>query len=582
MRQLLPVALVLVAAGCLDERDSAGRSSGRGGPDATQELDSAVATDARETSAPVDTAAVEDSSPGDARETSTPAMDAEGTVDGGPDGGGSRICTPGATRCAGQDMLVCTPDGSDWDWQPCPEETACLEGDCREPACRGEVCDGRDNDCDGKVDEGLETTRCGHGVCAGQEQRYCVHGEPLECNPLLGAGSEVVGNGLDDDCDGEVDEPPEESGCRLGDEGFVRLTESAEPTHWVAATPDGDGWLVSWTDAGWRGCGTQRLGRLGPHLALEGEVRTFEGLCSAGEGLGVATTGRTDLFTVRAQTRGGSTRGFLGVMDRDGHVLASHPELVEGDRAAVAWQAGTFHAVWSQCCGDHPGVKLASLSAEGQLLRGPRPLPQARFNTGVRPSPLVATDDGLALAWTGRSDEGGGTLVRLLLLDGEGVPRGQPQTVLEGPGSPTEAPALAWAEGRLLAAYRAGDGRDAVILAAVLDAEGRPLGAPALVTDARVARPWFVTATATPTGFVVGAGATVDGDPGFAFWSLSRDGEALGLGPVLAEDMQPGMAVLAPAPDGAIVVFSDCCYEPAGPNPEQPNSEVLAARIVCP
>ncbi len=265
-------------------------------------------------------------------------------------------------------------------------------------------------------------------------------------------------------------------------------------------------------------------------------------------------------------------------------MLASHPELVEGDLASVAWHAGAFHAVWSQCCGEHPAVQLARLSEEGELLGEPRPiLPGSLPRSGdPRPSPLVATDDGLALAWTGRTDDGDGTVVRLLLLDAEGIPRGQPQTAQEGPGFPTEPPALAWADGRLLVAYRAGDGADAVIPAVVLDGEGRPLGPQALLADAQVARPWLVTAAAAPTGFVVGARATVDGDPGFAFWSLSRDGEALGLGPVLAEDMQPGMAVLAPAPDGAVVVFSDCCYEPAGPDPEQPNSEILAARIVCP
>jgi len=289
----------------------------------------------------------------------------------------------------------------------------------------------------------------------------------------------------------------------------------------------------------------------------------------------VATTGRTDLFSVRAQTRGGSTRGFLGVMDREGRVLASHPELVDGDRAAIAWQAGAFHVIWSQW--------LASLSDEGQVLGGPRPLPQADF--GMREfSPLVPTGGGLALAWPDHLDDGNGVAVRLLLLDAEGMPHGEPRTVLAGPGVPWDAPTLAGGEGRLLAAYAPdGHGPSDSVLAVVVDAaDGRPLGAPVVLADARVARPRLISAAATPTGFVVGARATVDGDPGLVFWALSRDGEALGLGPVLAGDMLPGRVVLAPAPGGAVVVFSDCCYEPAGPDPEQPNSEVLAARIVCP
>ncbi len=74
---------------------------------------------------------------------------------------------------------------------------------CSVTAAAAETCNGLDDDCDGAVDEDLaaepcpvEPGRCGGlAVCRGGE-RVCVGGAP----------SAEVCNGLDDDCDGQVDE----------------------------------------------------------------------------------------------------------------------------------------------------------------------------------------------------------------------------------------------------------------------------------------------------------------------------------------------------------------------------------------
>jgi hypothetical protein len=81
--------------------------------------------------------------------------------------------------------------------------------DCtpREPEV-GEVdslCDNIDQDCDGEVDEGFETTQtCGLGAC--QVTGTCVAGayvcEPLEAT----AEDDQTCDGIDEDCDGEIDE----------------------------------------------------------------------------------------------------------------------------------------------------------------------------------------------------------------------------------------------------------------------------------------------------------------------------------------------------------------------------------------
>ncbi|WP_164002840.1 MopE-related protein [Pyxidicoccus caerfyrddinensis] len=89
--------------------------------------------------------------------------------------------------------------------------TACTNASvvCQQrQAASAEQCDGLDNDCDGAVDDGnpggLQACATGQqGVC-GEGVTYCTHGA-LECAPTRGASSEVC-DGADNDCDGQVDD----------------------------------------------------------------------------------------------------------------------------------------------------------------------------------------------------------------------------------------------------------------------------------------------------------------------------------------------------------------------------------------
>ena len=114
--------------------------------------------------------------------------------------------------------------------------SACAGPDCDDSdgtAASGfdETCDGRDNDCDGEVDEGVrnECGRCGdvpEEVCNGFDDDCdgeIDEGVANACG-LCGEVPEEVCNGLDDDCDGT----PDDGVCRECDLGDVRSCYAGE------------------------------------------------------------------------------------------------------------------------------------------------------------------------------------------------------------------------------------------------------------------------------------------------------------------------------------------------------------------
>jgi alpha-tubulin suppressor-like RCC1 family protein len=73
-----------------------------------------------------------------------------------------------------------------------------------------ELCDGKDNNCNGQTDEGFnvgQSCSVGVGECARTGQYVCkADGSGIECNATPGTPTTKICDGKDNDCDGQIDE----------------------------------------------------------------------------------------------------------------------------------------------------------------------------------------------------------------------------------------------------------------------------------------------------------------------------------------------------------------------------------------
>ncbi|MDP2308694.1 MAG: MopE-related protein [Pseudomonadota bacterium] len=166
-------------------------------------------------------------------------------------------------------LAACGPDVSlskqvfDRDSDGYSSEVDCDDGHASVHPDADEVCDGLDNDCDGAVDDDVvdggifypDTDGDGHGDGSADAVQACAAPErhvsdPTDCDDTSGDihpdASEVC-DGLDDDCDGDIDEEAVDAGTYAADldgDGYgdpsLTVTACAAPTGYVAYASDCD------------------------------------------------------------------------------------------------------------------------------------------------------------------------------------------------------------------------------------------------------------------------------------------------------------------------------------------------------
>ncbi len=272
------------------------------------------------------------------------------------------------------------------------EQNTCNPGN---PAPNDGVCNAIDDDCDGPVDEefAVSTTNCGTGVCASTGQTSCTSGVAgNSCVPgTPTASTDVLCNGLDEDCDGATDEEyaPHPESCGLGVCARTITTSCSggvenatcvpgpqnEPTdaHCDGLDDDCDGPVdedfVPFTTA----CGVGQCGRLGLVVCSNGALADQ---CTPGlpitetcNGIDDDCNGVVDNVAVPAQLSQLQARrsGDAVVLQWEDRGVTSFFDIVRGDTETLVSSGGNYSAAISDCLYNDLGTNAYNDADAGPL-----------------------------------------------------------------------------------------------------------------------------------------------------------------------------------------------------------------------
>jgi hypothetical protein len=241
-----------------------------------------------------------------------------GVPDGAADAGDGRGDTGGDPGCPPPEQVCGQPgldgQGADGDgdgWGHCCD---CDDGDAAVHPGAEEVCNGRDDDCDGRTDGGPDSDGDGFGVCDCDDGDAAVYpGAAEDCN------------GIDDDCDGASDEGLDVRPCPLQAGVCTGALERCEA-------------------GGWSGCD------YGPDYELEPETRC--------DGLDNDCDGASDeeLLLLEPEAGAAAADGLdnncNGLIDEPGGVLVPVPS--QPGVWIMAYEAAVFAE--PDCSGTHYGA----------------------------------------------------------------------------------------------------------------------------------------------------------------------------------------------------------------------------------
>jgi hypothetical protein len=239
-------------------------------------------------------------------------------------------------------------DGGD----PChPLRMRCVEGVCRSVCLGSEICNGVDDDCDGPVDEEIDDDRDGYFGCQARAPD-CDDG-----NPSVNPGSMEVCNGVDDNCDGGIDTPPDGKPplCREGQACIPRRGGCVVPTCLDPESPRCSRGYVC--DMATGACVPGADCTLAPGLCSEGQTcDRITHRCVTPAALGEPCNTDYECRSLRCfpatealRLRSGVTAGRTGVC---GQACCSNADCPEG---FLCWTPGTGarSCVRAEVFGDH-------------------------------------------------------------------------------------------------------------------------------------------------------------------------------------------------------------------------------------